>query len=618
MSYFSCAFKANARLCSDLHHILHDIVPQPLRADPLQLSDSPFLGTYGHRKVIPHLIVRNPTLHSWLVVIGTPLVSLKSEHDKTRFLADFFTKPGDALRDTIDGNFAVFAYDAQHDRLIAATDFNNTTPIFYTAATEGVFFSSHELALAKILTPDVDPLGFSQAIHLGVTWSCRTRFRNIFKLLPCQILTVDNTKRLQTERYWRPRDEVLWRGSFKEQTDTWGALLKESVWKFYDFSNRKPVFCDLTAGEDSRLILAQCHALGIPFTAHVKGSADDIDVVVAERAAKKAGFDLIKRARHPISQDQLISEAPRICLVNDAYMDYFSACSDYATDLAEPLDDYNAVKYCGFPGGEAFRGSYYLRGKALFPSMKASLDYKFFLRLKFLLDHHPGLLKYPDMEFIEALHHHVTESLHEVSDYPIGTQIDHLLRVFQTCSNNLMYKDPLYLPFATNRMTRSVYRISPRFKRGGRLTRACTEILFPDLAFVNTQSGVPTVRRTIRRFPIFMPEYIAVTRQIYNGAVGRLFKWTDVNTHADLASNVFKTLLTSPPYSNWFSSSQSMITGQFYNSHAIDTLLVRAKMGSYRYIPTLGRIIAQEFALRWVHTSRHERLSERVQTPCSS
>ena len=148
----------------------------------------------------------------------------------------------------------------------------------------------------------------------------------------------------------------------------------------------------LTAGEDSRLIVAQCHALGIPYKAHVTGLSDDVDVIVAKEAARRGGFDLIARERHRIGEEQLLADAQKICLNSDAYLEYFNACSDYGTEIASPLDDYNIVKYCGNAGGEAFRGKYYLRGKAIFPTMRTNLDYKFLVRMTHLLDYRPGLL----------------------------------------------------------------------------------------------------------------------------------------------------------------------------------------------------------------------------------
>ena len=62
---------------------------------------------------------------------------------------------------------------------------------------------------------------------------------------------------------------------------------KEAVWKFYECSAGRRYFRFLS-GEDARLLLAQCHALGIPFKAQVTGLPSDIDVIIGRRAAKKA------------------------------------------------------------------------------------------------------------------------------------------------------------------------------------------------------------------------------------------------------------------------------------------------------------------------------------------
>jgi len=350
--------------------------------------------------------------------------------------------------------------------------------------------------------------------------------------------------------------------------------------------------------------LAQCHALGIPFTAHVKGSHDEIDVSVARRAAQEVGFDLIQRDRHHLNREQLLVDASHLCLETDAYQEYFAACSDYATELAEPLDDYRVVKYCGFPGGEAFRGSYYLRGKAVFPSRKVPLDYRFFTRMKYLLDYRPHLTKFGDVDFLDGIYQMSREHLGDVSDFPIGTQIDHMLRVFQTCCTGLRYKNPLYLPLATSPMTRSIYSLPPRFKRGGRLTKACTETLFPALACINTQNGVPTIRRTLRRQPRFVPGYIAFLKMVSDGAMSRLLRWRPASAwqlRPDYTSNIFTVLLNEQPYSRWFSSSEKMLTGRFYNANLVDPFLAEARLGSCKYVATLGRIIGQELALRWVY-----------------
>jgi hypothetical protein len=236
--------------------------------------------------------------------------------------------------------------------------------------------------------------------------------------------------------------------------------------------------------------------------------------------------------------------------------------------------------------------------------MRTNLDYKFFIRMKYLLDYQTGLLRHSDSEFIDAIHGIVENDLSDVAEMPVGTKIDHLLRVFQTCFSGLKYKNPMYLPFATGAMTRTIYSLSPHFKQGGRLTKAYTEVLFPEVAGVKTQSGVPTIRRTILRQGVFLPEYLATFKKVSRGVAGRLFKWTEVKAwqhSTSFTTHVFTTLLNRSPYSSWFASADAMVTGRFYKPESLNSLLATAKDGSCRYVPLLERVIGQELAMRWVY-----------------
>ena len=608
MSYFLCGLGIDASTCRGLETLLANVVPVRARDDVLRIEcRASYVAIYGSKKAIRDVAIRDGQHGSWMILIGTPLVQFRSEMEERTFLVDFLLNPTESLRSKIDGNFAVLAYDAPRRTLFAATDFNNTVPIFYSIRPDGALLSSHELPLAKLLKSEIDPFGFSQSINLGVTWDCATRFRDIHKLLPCQILRIDENKKLHTETYWRPHDEKIWQGGFDDQLERWMSLLRDSVSRYYECSDRRPVLADLTAGEDSRLIVAQCHALKIPFKAHVTGLSNDVDVIVAKQAASKAGIDLLVREKHWIAREALLKNAFDIVVGNDAYREIFTSCTEFATEIAEPLNDFDTVKYCGAPGGEAFRGSYYLRGKALLPSSSRPLDHMFFTRMKYLLDFYPNLMGhmgYSNGEFLQAIHGRVKASLEDVLGFPIGIQIDHLLRIFQTGFIGLKYKNPLYLPLATSRITRSIYNLSPSSKIGGRLTKACTELLFPELALVKTQNGVPTIRRTLTRFPLFLPEYVSTVRKVASGIFSRYFKLTQANKwyyRQDLNSYILTTLLNTPPYSGWFSARQEMVTGYLYNSRVLNSIIEEAKIGKFRSIPVLGRIVNEEIAMRWVY-----------------
>ena len=177
--------------------------------------------------------------------------------------------------------------------------------------------------------------------------------------LPCSRRTIASIPACT----WSPDHEPIWTDDLDSVSERWLGSLGDAVWKYYECAGRKPVLADFTAGEDARLLVAQCHKLGIPFTAQVTGLSNDVDVVVATRASRVAGFDLNVRAKRRISPAQLVEGTRDIIIDSDAYLDLYKACTDYATDAAGALDDYSAVKYlwlsrrrgvsrCGPPPGE--------------------------------------------------------------------------------------------------------------------------------------------------------------------------------------------------------------------------------------------------------------------------
>lgn len=608
MSYFFSGYGTDLSIMEEVTNFFLDVVPAELRSDLLSVNQSTsFLRDFGFRKAIDDLIILEDGAGSWLAVLGTPLVDSRVRENGLTLVKRFFANPSRTIREDIDGCFAVLAYQASIDTFYAASDYNNTTPVYFAVTPKGTFLSSHELPLARFLHSDLDPLGFSMAIQLMVTWGRHSRFKGIHKLLPCEMMTFSGKGEGASERYWLPNEERQWTGNFDDSVERWLALLKESVQAYYSNTHNKRVICDMTAGEDARLILSQCHSLGIPFYAMVDGIETDIDVRVAREASRKTGFDLEVRPRYLITEDQLLENATYISLMTDASQDYFAACTAFATNTANPLKNWESVKLCGAPGGEAYRGSYYLRGKAIFPSKRGNFNYRFFTRMKYLLDFHPQLMNFPDEDFLRTVFEMSKEALSDVSDFPNGIKIDHLLRLFQTCSSGLIFKNPRYLPFASKRMTSSVYNLRPIHKRGGKLTKACTERLFPELAFIKTQKGVPTVRKTLLRTPLFLPEYLMTARSIAVGAASRLLKITESSKPGfkwNINAPAITALLTRPPYSHWFASSESMVTGHLYKSSVVNSLISDARTGSTRYVPILGRIFNQELACRWVYSER--------------
>jgi hypothetical protein len=389
--------------------------------------------------------------------------------------------------------------------------------------------------------------------------------------------------------------------------DKWMAILSDSVQEFYNQATvKETVWTDLTGGEDARLLVAQCHALGLPYKARV-GGFDEKDIKVASRIAQESQIDLVVDPYCHISEDQVRTRYRDICLSTDGYGSFFYGSTRFATNESKRPLVFDYLHLSGVPGGEAFRGSYYTRAKLVFPGKSGTFDYRFFTRLKYLLNYRSNFTSFADTEFLDATYSSVRESLSKVDQFPVGLQVDHLLREFQTSLRGLYVKRPFYLPLGMKGMTASIYNVTPGFKKGGRLTKASTEKLFPRLAFAKTAHHIPTVRRSIKRFHLFLPEYYAFARKIATGFNRRVMhfkqssKTLSAHHRVDIHAPTMLTILNSKPLSDWFASSSSMLTGQLYNKPVIDRELAQARQGKCNYVESLGRIINQEIACRYIY-----------------
>ncbi len=607
MAVFSAALKCEPKTVADFESLTASLVRDAEEKRTVGGPDARGT-TWDAQKAIPDILIEDQADGSWLLIVGTPLPSaaMAAAMKQPGFLRDFFKDPADSIRTQLDGCFALMAYDGATQRFIAATDYNRTVPLFYAVTEAGAYLCSSELALARLLKAEIDPHGFAQTIHLGTPWGTRTRFAGVAMLAPATMLTIDGNLVADTTPYWRPEEEVVWKGGLDRIMDKWSPMLARAVERYGEYKGDGPLLADLTAGEDARLVLAQCEALGIDYLAQVGGFDEDEDVAVVEYASRELGFPHNVTAYHLIEPAQIKSHAEEIVLASDGYANFFTACIGFATGLQGESYDRSAVKLSGMPGGEAFRGSYYYRAKLLFPSLTGHFKPRFFTRLKYLLDTQRGLLRFSDETFLADVHSEIAAALEDVKSFPDGTQVDHLLRLFQTCFWGLGHRGPAYLPLASADMTRSIYSLPPKVKKRGKLTRALTEKLFAKLAWIKTQNGVPTVRRSLRRLPLFLPEYVAGVQAVVRGFNSRVLKRNQTGRslkrylRLDYNKAVFQTLFNEAPFGEMFQSCQTMKTGHLYEPAALNDILDSAREGHCRSLNLMSRIISQELAYRWV------------------
>lgn len=563
-------------------------------------------------KGIEDIFIRLEETGSWVLLVGSPVIDANTDADKYKFARELFNNPLDVLRHKIDGQFAVLAFDAEKKVLIAGSDWNSLIPVYYAINQDGVLLSNAEIPLAKLLNSDTDAVGFAQSIHYGSVWGGRTRFKGIHKLEVCELIRVDClNNNIKKEKYWEPRMEELWKGSFEMISERWLHVMEGAIRTFTDHRDGHKVSADLTGGEDSRVVVALLRNFGESFRVRVAGGQCDTDVIIAKKAAKAINLDLVVEESHAVTEQELSSYVSHIISHSDGYGSFFTNAASFIHELHYRPWEYTNIHLCGLPGGGQYRGANYLRAKLLFPSKIKDIDYKAYTRRKFLLDYSSNLLSLSDEEYFESVYDIMDKALEEVKGFPAGIQIDHLMRVRYGCLLTANIKRPFYFAFAPRDMARSTYNVPPSMKKGGNQYKAIIERLSPELAWVKSQTGVPTVRKTVPRLPLFFPEYYSRFKKSVKGVTRQMFKEVPafrskghVNERHHLLAfheKSIRWLFETEPYSSWFESAESMLSGSQYNPDELNNLLHKAQQPEFDQVQLFGRVVNQEFTLRKVH-----------------
>ena len=568
-----------------------------------------FVMNGPHQKVIDDILIEDNRSHSWMCLLGMPLIQEQTPETRRELLRDFFRNPSEVLRSRIDGHFVLFAFDDVENRFIASNDINSFIPVFYTKTEHAVLFSSSELVLARLLGRPIDSVGIAQSLFFSATWDSLSRFANINKLLPGEIVSVRKGNDIRKERYWHAADESVWTGGFDSALEKWMDLLRDSVLTFRHHAPDARVSADITGGEDSRLIVAQIHDLQLPHTLRVCGLPGDSDVECASRYAVGLRLPLAIQLLDPIVDTERVHDALQVSWANDGNGSWFNAVDRIGQLSNRPAPEYTSLHFSGVPGGEVHRGAYYLRAGLVSPSRGGRLRHELFTRLKFLLDVVPDLLKTGTDELYSSAFQSIDNALDDVAAFPQGTQVDHLLRLYQVTklgTTAFPQRQPFYWPLGLRDITRAIYSVPPRYKQRSQLTRAATEVLFPELARMKTGNNIPTLRRTLRRWPLFVPGYYSTGTKIYLGAMRRLFRYRQgSNTLArrhriDRHAPAMRMLLTDSAFSKWFRTPSHMATGEYYDGSVLNEMLRKAREGSCDHVEVLGRVINLEFASRFV------------------
>ena len=231
-------------------------------------------ATLGHRRLaIIDLAGGRQPLHNvektiWLVCNGEiyNYVELRArlEADGHRFVTHsdceviigLYERHGDALLEHLRGMFAFALWDARKQRLLAARDHLGQKPLFYVDQPHRFAFGS-EIKTLLALDPGLRTLNLQaleQYLALRLIGPPLTMFKDVHKLPPGHLLTVERGGRPQIRPYWDLAFEPKITGSEEDLIDELEERICESLRLHMVSDVRVGAF--LSGGLDSSLLVA--------------------------------------------------------------------------------------------------------------------------------------------------------------------------------------------------------------------------------------------------------------------------------------------------------------------------------------------------------------------------
>ena len=173
----------------------------------------------------------------------------------TEVLLKLYELYGTKMLNRLDGMFAFVIWDKKERKLIAVRDRMGVKPLYYTFYNETFYFASEQKALFTAGVPlKMAKDGMEEYIFNRFVAGENTLYENIKKILPGHILTIHESGKVTTEKWWDLKAEIQNQPKIKNPVEWFRETFDNSV-KLRMVSD-VPVGVLLSGGLDSSSILA--------------------------------------------------------------------------------------------------------------------------------------------------------------------------------------------------------------------------------------------------------------------------------------------------------------------------------------------------------------------------
>jgi len=223
--------------------------------DLSEAAHQPFLSEDGRYALVYNGEIYNyKSFYPELLAKG---ISLKTKSD-TEVLLHLFSLYGTQMLPRLQGMFAFAIWDKELQQLTLVRDRMGVKPLYYTFHNETFYFASEQKALFTAGVPLViSQEGLEEFIFNRFVAGDNTLFKNVQKIVPGHVLTVQADGTCIHEKWWSLKNEIQNHQSIPKPIEWFTELFDESV--RLRMVSDVPVGVFLSAGLDSSSILSSLY-----------------------------------------------------------------------------------------------------------------------------------------------------------------------------------------------------------------------------------------------------------------------------------------------------------------------------------------------------------------------
>lgn len=180
-------------------------------------------------------------------------------HSDTEVLLKLFQYQGLKMLNRLNGMFAFAIWDKLEKKLTVVRDRMGVKPLYYTLYKETFYFASEQKALFKAGVPlRIAHDGVEEYIFNRFVAGENTLFEQVQKVLPGHAMTIHESGKTTTEKWWDLKSEIQNHAAIKNPVNWFRETFDSSIQ--LRMVSDVPVGVLLSAGLDSSSVLSSLHA----------------------------------------------------------------------------------------------------------------------------------------------------------------------------------------------------------------------------------------------------------------------------------------------------------------------------------------------------------------------